>query len=246
MPAVLELEKIQKKFKDRVVLDSLTLSLAAGEFLCLLGPSGCGKSTLLRIMAGLETPTQGRLSWPQQNKSFGFVFQEAQLLNWRNVFENVRLPLELQDQIPRETQDQKVREVLRKVQLEKAEHLFPHELSGGMKMRVSIARALASSPKILFMDEPFSALDEVTRFNLQTQLRDLCESEKLSVVFVTHSSYEAAFLADRILLMGQEGGRFLLDESVSYPGPRHETLRSLALYQAMCAKISAKMREAFP
>lgn len=246
MPAVLELEKIQKKFKDRTVLDSLTLSLAAGEFLCLLGPSGCGKSTLLRIMAGLEPPTQGRLSWAQQNKNFGFVFQEAQLLNWRNVLENIRLPLELQDQIPREIQDQKVREVLRKVQLEKSEHLFPHELSGGMKMRVSIARALVSSPKILFMDEPFSALDEVTRFNLQTQLRDLCESEKLSVVFVTHSSYEAAFLADRILLMGQEGGRFLLDESVSYPEPRHETLRSLALYQAMCAKISAKMREAFP
>lgn len=244
MSAVLELRKIQKKFKDREVIASTNLELAAGEFLCVLGPSGCGKSTLLRIMAGLETPTQGELHWNVQNPQFAFVFQEPQLLGWRNVLENTRLPLELQKQTL-EIQNQKSALALKKVNLSGFENHFPHELSGGMKMRVSIARALSSSPRVLFMDEPFSALDEVTRFSMQKQLRELCEKENLSVVFVTHSTYEAAFLADRILMMSSQGGNFILDHQIKYSSPREDQLRTSAEYQNSVTMISQKMQEAF-
>lgn len=245
MTVVLELKNIQKKFKDREILKSVNLSVAEGELLCLLGPSGCGKSTLLRLMAGLEAPTRGELSWRGPEKNCAFVFQEAQLLSWRNILENTRLPLELQGRLTPEEQNTKSRAALEKVHLAAFEKYFPHELSGGMKMRVSLARALNSSPRVLFMDEPFSALDEVTRFAMQRQLRQLCESEKLSVVFVTHSSYEAAFLADRILLMNAQGGEFILNEPVGYSQSRQEELRSAAEYQAKVSLISRKMQEAF-
>lgn len=244
MPAILELKNIQKKFADREILKSVDLNLEEGEFLCILGPSGCGKSTLLRLMAGLESPTRGQLTWQTSNPQFAFVFQEAQLLGWRNVLENTRLPLELK-KLPQEEQIQKSRAALEKVNLKNFESHFPHELSGGMKMRVSIARALSASPRVLFMDEPFSALDEVTRFSMQKQLRELCEKEKLSVVFVTHSTYEAAFLADRILMMNTQGGKFILNEKVDYGKPRNDELRGASLYQSMTTKISQKMQEAF-
>lgn len=244
MPAILELKNIQKKFADREILKSVDLELQEGEFLCVLGPSGCGKSTLLRLMAGLERPTQGMLNWKTNNPQFAFVFQEAQLLGWRTVLENTRLPLELKN-LPTEEQTQKSLQALEKVNLKTFESHFPHELSGGMKMRVSIARALSASPRVLFMDEPFSALDEVTRFGLQKQLRELCEKEKLSVVFVTHSTYEAAFLADRILMMNTQGGQFILNEKINYDQPRTDTLRNSPQYQAATAKISQKMQEAF-
>jgi NitT/TauT family transport system ATP-binding protein len=244
MSAMLELQNIQKKFAGREILKSVSLELSEGEFLCILGPSGCGKSTLLRIMAGLETPTGGKLAWQNPAHSFAFVFQEAQLLAWRNALENTRLPLELQ-KLPVDTQNQKSREALEKVQLKEFENHFPHELSGGMKMRVSIARALSSSPRVLFMDEPFSALDEVTRFSMQKLLRELCEKEKLSVVFVTHSTYEAAFLADRVLMMNTKGGEFILNQKIHYSSPRTTDLRGEAEYQAMVAKISRQMQEAF-
>lgn len=244
MPAVLELRNIQKKFKDREVLKSANLELAAGEFLCVLGPSGCGKSTLLRIMAGLEAPTQGLLHWATKDPRFAFVFQEPQLLDWRNVLENTRLPLELQQQ-PLDVQNQKSESALKKVNLAGFENHFPHELSGGMKMRVSIARALSSSPQVLFMDEPFSALDEVNRFIMQKQLRELCEKENLSVVFVTHSSYEAAFLADRVLMMSTQGGEFIFNHPIKYSSPREEALRASAEYQNTVTTISQKMQEAF-
>lgn len=244
MPAMLELQNIQKKFADREILKSVNLELGEGEFLCVLGPSGCGKSTLLRIMAGLETPNGGKLAWQTPDHNFAFVFQEAQLLAWRNVLENTRLPLELQKQ-PEDVQNQKSRAALEKVQLKNFENHFPHELSGGMKMRVSIARALSSSPRVLFMDEPFSALDEVTRFSMQKQLRELCEKEKLSVVFVTHSTYEAAFLADRVLMMNTKGGEFILNKKIHYSSPRTEELRSASEYQATVTEISRKMQEAF-
>src|SRR5437868_6753756 len=157
MSVVLELQNIQKKFKAREVLKSVNLSLQEGEFLCILGPSGCGKSTLLRLMAGLEDPTEGSISWSSHKKNFSFVFQEAELLSWRNVLENTRLPLELKATLSRDEQNQKSLLALEKVRLKSAAGLFPHELSGGMKMRVSIARALSASPKILFMDEPSAA-----------------------------------------------------------------------------------------
>jgi NitT/TauT family transport system ATP-binding protein len=244
MPAMLELKNIQKNFADREILKSLDLELHAGEFLCVLGPSGCGKSTLLRIMAGLENPTQGTLTWQSADKNFAFVFQEAQLLGWRNVLENTRLSLELK-KLPPEEQSQKSLHALEKVNLKGFEKHFPHELSGGMKMRVSIARALSSSPQVLFMDEPFSALDEVTRFIMQRQLRELCEKEKLAVIFVTHSTYEAAFLADRILMMSTRGGEFILNQKIQYPQARSEELRNSPEYQNTVRTISHKMQEAF-
>jgi NitT/TauT family transport system ATP-binding protein len=248
MLPVLELQNIQKKFKGREVLKSVNLSLQEGEFLCILGPSGCGKSTLLRLMAGLEKPSFGTISWNSAQRNFAFVFQEAQLLPWRNVLENARLPLELQGKLSREEQNRKALAALQKVNLNSFKNLFPHELSGGMKMRVSIARAISSSPKILFMDEPFSALDEVARFAMQKQLRTLCDEEKFSLVFVTHSSYEAAFLADRVLLMNTQGGQFILNESIAYTQPRADALRSSPDYHANIAKIanmSSKMQETF-
>ncbi|HEY8271606.1 MAG TPA: ABC transporter ATP-binding protein [Pseudobdellovibrionaceae bacterium] len=245
MATVLELQNIQKKFKDRTILESVNLNLQDGEFLSLLGPSGCGKSTLLRLMAGLENPTSGTLSWHTAEKKTAFVFQEAQLLSWRTVLENVRLPLEIQAKLSQKEQDEKSHFALQKVNLTSFESFFPHELSGGMKMRVSIARALSASPKILFMDEPFSALDEITRFGMQKQLRTLCEQDKLSVVFVTHSSYEAAFLADRVLLMSAQGGQFLLNEKIIYSQPREDSLRLSPDYHSHIAKISAKMSESF-
>lgn len=241
--SVLELKNIQKKFDEREVLSSVNLQLQAGEFLCLLGPSGCGKSTLLRLMAGLEEPSAGEIK--RTSSEFGFVFQEAQLLAWRNVLENTRLPLELQKKLSLEEQNKKTHAVIEKVQLKGSDTLYPHELSGGMKMRVSIARALSSSPKVLFMDEPFSALDEVTRFSLQKQLRELCEKENLTVVFVTHSTYEAAFLADRVLMMSTKQGQFILNEKLSYTQARAEGLRTSPEYQTVIAKLSQKMQEAF-
>lgn len=241
--AVLELHKIEKKFKDRDVLKAVNLQLQAGEFLCLLGPSGCGKSTLLRIMAGLEESTQGQVR--SHHTDFGFVFQEAQLLSWRNVLENTRLPLELEQKLDPLSQDQKALAALEKVNLKTAARLFPHELSGGMKMRVSIARALSASPKILFMDEPFSALDEIARFDLQKQVRDLCEKENLSVVFVTHSTSEAAFLADRILLMGPLQGEFVLDQKIAYNIPRNNDLRRDPQYHSKIDQLSRTLQESF-
>lgn len=241
--SVLELKNIQKKFDNHEVLASVNLQLQAGEFLCLLGPSGCGKSTLLRLMAGLEEPSSGEIK--RASSEFGFVFQEAQLLAWRNVLENTRLPLELQKKLSLAEQNQKASKALEKVQLKSSEGRYPHELSGGMKMRVSIARALSSSPKVLFMDEPFSALDEVTRFNLQKQLRDLCEKENLTVVFVTHSTYEAAYLADRVLMMSTKKGQFILNEKLSYSQARSESLRVSAEYQSVISRLSLKMEEAF-
>jgi NitT/TauT family transport system ATP-binding protein len=240
----LHLEHLEKSYHDQVVLKDVCLQLPEGEFLGLLGPSGCGKSTLLRLMAELEEPNGGKIYW-RGDKNFAFVFQESELLPWRNAFENVRLPLELKSSLSPEAQDQKSKWALERVGLAKFANYFPHELSGGMKMRVSIARALSAGPKILFMDEPFSALDEVTRFDLQKQLRTLCEEEKLTVVFVTHSSFEAAFLADRVLLMAQKGGQFILNQKIAYPQRRDDFLRQEPAYLAQTHQISEKMRESF-
>lgn len=241
---LLKLEHVVKSFETKTVLKDLHLELQAGEFLCLLGPSGCGKSTLLRILAGLEKATSGRITWPTE-KNFAFVFQESELLPWRSALENVRLPLELNSDKSREEQNKKALEALQRVGLADAARAFPQELSGGMKMRVSIARALISIPRILFMDEPFSSLDEVTRFDLQNQLRELAETERLTVVFVTHSSFEAAFLADRVLLMANQGGHILLDQKIHYLEKRKDSLRQSQDYQKQVALISAKMRESF-
>lgn len=216
-----ELKRVQRTF-DRAVLNNLDLRLEAGAFVSLLGPSGCGKSTLLRLIAGLDRPDSGSISYGTTDYVRGFVFQEAQLLPWRTVLGNVTLPLELMKKPQAEA---RAREVLAQVGLSDALEKFPAQLSGGMKMRVSVARALVSSPGLLLLDEPFAALDESTRFRLQEDLRRLWRREGMTVVFVTHSISEAAFLSDRAIVLGDRPAHVVLDHRIDLPADRGEGLR---------------------
>lgn len=192
---------------DRPILRNFSLSVPEGQFLSLLGPSGCGKSTLLRLFAGLLRPRSGDLHVRSQDRSF--VFQEPRLLPWRSVRENIELPLELQKKAPVKT-----REVMDQVGVSGFQDLFPHELSGGMKQRVAIARALITEPRLLFLDEPFSALDEVTREDLQNLLLALWKERGMTVIFVTHSISEALFLSERTVALDGKGGGILRDETL--------------------------------
>lgn len=217
-----------------------------GAFISLVGPSGCGKSTLLRLIAGLETKTAGEVSLPDSLKdSVSFVFQDPNLLPWRSTYENIRLPLELHPKLqtlPEQEKDRRVREALKKVQLTHSEKLFPHELSGGMRMRVSLARALVASPRLLLLDEPFAALDENTRFEMQNQLLSLWKEENLTVIFVTHSLFEAVYLSERIIMLSGSGGKITLDEKVDLPPMRSEELRTSEKLNSMVRSLSERFR----
>lgn len=208
-------ERLQLDFPGRSLFKGLDLKLGRGEVLGLLGPSGCGKSTLLRILMGLLEPSVGQVAGRFEN--YSAVFQEPRLLPWLNVAENIQLPLELHGQ---KCSPEKVTELLRRVKLG-PEHskLYGHELSGGMKMRVALARSLSASPDCLFLDEPFSALDERTRFELQDLLVSLLAAG-LSAVFVTHSISEAVFVSDRILIMNQDG--VIKDEYIKIPALKNQ------------------------
>ncbi len=226
------------------VLDRIDLEIEKGEFLALVGPSGCGKSTLLRLIAGLDSPSSGALS--VADAGLAFVFQDAHLLPWRTVLNNVALPLELAGVAPAEAK-QRASTALAEVELSHALQRFPDELSGGMRMRVSIARALVTEPKLLLLDEPFAALDELTRQRLDERLRALWQQRHMTVVFVTHSLAEAAFLANRAIVMSQHPARIVLDHRLSLPVERTSALRTAAdfshemaiLYQALEAHGSA-------
>jgi NitT/TauT family transport system ATP-binding protein len=212
-------------------VEDVSLAIEEGEFLALLGPTGCGKSTLLRVIGDLTSPTVGSVEVrgrtaraARQANEFGFVFQEPALLPWRDALDNVRLPLEVvgyavERQVPR------CEELLELVGLLTFKHSHPHELSGGMKQRVAIIRALAWGPSILMMDEPFSALDELTRNRLQDDLLSLWAVEHKTIVFVTHNISEAVYLADRIVVMSPRPGRIAAVLSVELPRPRHPGLR---------------------
>lgn len=218
MPLI-RIERIRKSFaldgmrdisdSTGEVLRPLSLEIPPGQFISLLGPSGCGKSTLLRLIAGLEKPDEGKVEIGDGRRGrVSFVFQEPHLLPWRNVEDNVRLPLELE--LSLEKADA-IHSALLRVGLSDAALKMPHELSGGMKMRVSLARAIVSKPEILLLDEPFGALDEVTRFRLQEDLRRLWKSSGMTVVFVTHSTSEAAFLSERQIVFSNRPARILAD-----------------------------------
>lgn len=216
---VVDLEGVRKSFsKTGPVLENLDLTISRGQFVCLLGPSGCGKSTLLRLIAGLEESDSGRVTVqadPAQGVSF--VFQEPHLLPWRTTVENVMLPLELRGGLSgSERQDRAVR-ALDSVGLREALQKRPHELSGGMKMRVSLARALVTDPDILLLDEPFAALDEVTRYQLQEDLLRYWGNGKMTVVFVTHSISEAAFLGQRQIVFSKRPAKLISDRSSRLP-----------------------------
>lgn len=203
----------------------MDLEIAAGEFVAILGPSGCGKSTLLRMIARLAEPTAGRITiQPEEQFQTSFVFQDAHLLPWRTVLDNAALPLELMG-VAKQARYATARTALQQVNLCEAEDRYPAQLSGGMRMRASLARALVTKPRLLLLDEPFAALDEITRFRLDTQLRDLWRTRGITVVFVTHSISEAAFLANRAIVLTKRGGGIKLDRQLDLPLERNDDLR---------------------
>jgi NitT/TauT family transport system ATP-binding protein len=239
----LALEGVGKTFSNRIVIDDLSLNIAAGEFLAILGPSGCGKSTLLRMIANLTAPDTGHIHAEPAAHRTAFVFQDAHLLPWRNVLDNVVLPLELKG---RNTTDShpKALAILDHVGLGDAASRYPNELSGGMRMRVSLARALVTEPALLLLDEPFAALDEITRFHLEVQLRELWQYLGMTVIFVTHSISEAAFLANRALVMTRRGGHMKLDRRIELPAQRDNNLRTgPALGREMAVLLGAMEEE---
>jgi len=213
-------------------IDGVSLSVEAGEFVALLGPSGCGKSTLLRLVAGLDRPDAGslRLWGSEDDEGWGrgdvaFVFQDAHLLPWRDVGSNVELPLELLGR-PRAQRRAAAVAALERVGLADATRRFPAQLSGGMRMRASLARALVTEPRLLLLDEPFAALDEITRQTLDEQLRELWLATGMTVLFVTHSISEAAFLAERAVVLTRRPARVVLDHRLDLPKHRQEVLRT--------------------
>ena len=222
----LRLEGVRRVFDNHfVVIEGMDLSIDAGEFLAVLGPSGCGKSTLLRMIAQLADPDGGSIVTNPPHVQTAFVFQDAHLLPWRTVLDNAALPLELMG-IGREQRYAQARAVLAQVGLTEAETRYPAQLSGGMRMRVSLARALVTEPRLLLMDEPFAALDEITRFHLEVQLRELWQRRGMTIIFVTHSISEAAFLANRAVVLARRGGKIRLDRSIDLPAQRTNDLRS--------------------
>jgi NitT/TauT family transport system ATP-binding protein len=242
------LRAVGKRYANGVVaLDRLDLDVRPGEFVSLLGPSGCGKSTALRIIAGLSEPTKGDVIWPRPDtpaseREIGFVFQEPTLMPWTTVAGNVRLPLDLQrieaTAVPR------VMAALARVGLTDFADVYPRELSGGMKMRVSIARALVTESMLLLMDEPFAALDEITRFKLNDDLLSLWQSLRKTVVFVTHSVFESVYLSSRIVVMTPRPGRVFTELRIDAPYPRDQRFRTSAEYGAFCRQASEALAAA--
>ncbi len=231
-PPAIEVLSAEKIYPNGTrALLPVDLTIRQGEFVSLLGPSGCGKSTLLKMIAGLIEPTDGKLMLfrrdrreNQRDLPLSFVFQEATLMPWSTVHKNVRLPLDLAS-VPRAEADTRVREILELVGLGQFGHVLPRELSGGMQMRVSIARGLVTRPKVLLMDEPFGALDEITRNKLDSDLLDLWQEQKLTVVFVTHSIQEAVFLSQRVIMMAARPGRVVDDIRIETTQPRDDEFR---------------------
>jgi NitT/TauT family transport system ATP-binding protein len=243
---MLSVASVGRRFPDgTVALHDASLRLQQGDFVALLGPSGCGKSTLLRLIAGLDRPDTGHLAWdagraPEPGE-IGFVFQDATLLPWASAEDNVLLPLRLRG-VARETALAKARTALAQVGLDGFERSRQRQLSGGMRMRVSIARALVTRPRLLLMDEPFAALDEFTRHRLQADLIALWRAVGCTIVFVTHSIYEAAYLARRIVLMTPCPGRIASEIASTLT---HDSATRLdPAYVALVAEVSRGMEQA--
>jgi len=243
---VMRIEGVDKVFNgDVVALKGLNLTVNSGDFISLLGPSGCGKSTALRLVADLIHPTRGRITWAGGQKAgdLGVVFQEPTLMPWATVAQNVWLPFRLRGKSYNAVKDEII-EALRLVGLEKFQNAYPRELSGGMKMRVSIARAMVTKPRLILMDEPFAALDEITRFRLNNDLLALKEKIGCTVIFVTHSVFESVFLSDRIVVMAARPGRVIRELTVDAPYPRDEIFRTSAEYAGHCREASDALHEA--
>lgn len=243
----LTLRNVGKTFANGIVaLQGFSLDIRAGEFLALLGPSGCGKSTALRIVAGLSAPSAGDVAGQAADparRGIGFVFQEPTLMPWSNVARNVALPLTLGGMSLSQARP-RLDEALRQVGLAGFARAYPRELSGGMKMRASIARALVTRPKLLLMDEPFAALDEITRFKLNNDLLAMWRASGSTAVFVTHSVFESVYLANRIVVMTPRPGRVFGEIAIDAPYPRDERFRTSAEYAGHCRDVSQMLARA--
>lgn len=249
---VTSLKSVSKIFSNgTVALHDMSLDVRGGEFLSLLGPSGCGKSTALRIIAGLGDATSGTIDWPSsQINSQGlpegdisFVFQEPTLMPWQTVFGNVFMPLRLKGATKSGSREH-IMKTLATVGLEDFADAYPRELSGGMRMRVSIARALVTKPKLLLMDEPFAALDEITRQKLNDDVLRLWRETGITVIFVTHSVYESAYLSNRIVVMKARPGQVFADVPLATSLERDENYRTSEEYRATCEKVSKALQDA--
>ncbi|PZW46640.1 NitT/TauT family transport system ATP-binding protein [Humitalea rosea] len=244
-PAIL-LEGVAKRYANgTLAVSGVDLAIGQGDFVALLGPSGCGKSTLLRIIAGLIPASSGKVtvSGGAGPEALGFVFQEPTLMPWASALKNVRLPLDLLG-VARSEADARAAEALASVGLAGFETAYPRALSGGMKMRVSIARGLVTRPRLLLMDEPFAALDEITRQRLNDDLLALWQARTFTVVFVTHSVFESVYLSRRIIVMAPRPGRVAADRAVDAAYPRGEVFRTSVEYAGHARNISAALHAA--
>ncbi len=255
MSETITVENVTKRFRgnDGITvhaLDNINLTVKKGEFISLIGPSGCGKSTLLRVIANLIEPTSGTVlvnnkpaAQARKDREYGFVFQNATLYDWRTVIKNVELPLEIMN-YPKTVRERRAREMLRMVELGDFENKYPWQLSGGMQQRVSIARALAFEPNILLMDEPFGALDEMTRERMNNELLRIWGTiGNMTVLFVTHSIAEAVYLSTRIVVMSPRPGRIAEIIDVNLPQPRGPETRDMEEYFHLTSRVRHALRE---
>jgi NitT/TauT family transport system ATP-binding protein len=249
---VLVCRQVSKRFANgTVALSRVDLDVGQRQFLSLLGPSGCGKSTMLRLISGLSEPSSGTIEWPTEPYNAGgrpipnlsFVFQEPTLLPWATALANVMLPLDLAS-VGKAEARMRAEAALGLVGLAGFASAYPRELSGGMKMRVSIARAIVTRPSVLLLDEPFAALDEITRFKLNKDLLDLWNRGNFTVIFVTHSVFESVFLSQRIIVMAARPGRVIADMDVAAPYPRLPDFRLSAQYSDYCRLTSEALERA--
>jgi len=245
---ILSLQSVDRRFDSGLIaLRDVSLSVRDGEFVSLLGPSGCGKSTILRLVAGLDRPSAGRVDAPALSRAAvadtAFVFQEATLMPWASVFDNVWLPLRLAG-VSRAAAAERVHAALQRVGLREFHAAFPAELSGGMKMRGSIARALVTQPRVMLMDEPFAALDEFTRHQLNDDLLACWQAQRFAALFVTHSVFESVYLSQRVLVMGPRPGRVVAEIAIDEPYPRHAAFRRSPRFIAWCSELSAALEAA--
>ncbi|MCR0983262.1 ABC transporter ATP-binding protein [Roseomonas populi] len=244
---VVALRGVTKRYGNgTLAVQGLDLDITTGSFVSLLGPSGCGKSTVLRMVAGLSPLTAGGIAWPRaagRPPKLGFVFQEPTLMPWKTAIDNVALPLRLEG-VAKAERHRRAREMLDLVGLSDFANSYPRELSGGMRMRVSIARALVTEPEVLLLDEPFAALDEITRFRLNNDLLRLWESRRFTAVFVTHSVFESVYLSQRVVVMAANPGRLHADLPIAAPARRDEAFRTSPDYAALCRTVSEALERA--
>jgi NitT/TauT family transport system ATP-binding protein len=238
---MITLKAIGKRFANGTeALRDLSFSVAEGEFVSLLGPSGCGKSTALRLVAGLIEPDSGHIRFSQERPEIGFVFHEPTLMPWADALTNTRLPLDLK-RVARSDANARAAAALKRVGLQGFESAFPRELSGGMKMRVSLARALAAQPKLLLLDEPFAALDEITRNALGDDLLRLWKEDGLTVLFVTHSVSESSYLSQRVLVMTPRPGRIAEDIALPFGRDSRLTPATIEAQRAISTALDTAM-----